>query len=502
MIDVRWISPMMFQSIEFLAFLAGVAAVYYLLPHKARRYWLLLASYGFYMLFSPVFALYLGSVTLFTFLMGKVIEKKRTASLAIRHALLASGIALTFAPLAILKYGNFFITNLNQIVHYFDASATAASTFSVVVPIGISFYSFMAVSYLIDVYRGKTDAEHSIITYALFIAFFPMLLSGPIERSTNLLRQLRQMPAFNSHKLRQGLLTMAWGYFLKLVIADRLGVLVGTAFEAPEQFGGCILILMIIGFGIQLYTDFMGISMIAVGIGEVLGFDLIQNFNTPYFSISIGDFWRRWHISLSYWFRDYLYIPLGGNRKGVLRKYLNIMIVFIVSGLWHGAGWTFLVWGALNGLYIVIGETLQPARKKLAEIFNINPNNLGNRFFRILFTFIIVNFAWLFFRATSITQAVSILNRIYLGLNPWELSNGTLLTLGLDLPDMIVLASALLILFAMSLIQYRGIVWQVKLLEQGYAFRTLIYIVIVMIILIFGMYGPSFNASSFIYVDF
>lgn len=494
---------MSYQSAEFMLFFLIVATLFYILPGRIKKYWLLIASWGFYLTFTLSFSFYLLGITLFSWVMGLWIQRVRTASTAQRRLVLAFGIVGTFAVLAVIKYGNFVLTNLGVVLTGLNVDCNMP-VLDIVQPLGLSFFSFQAVGYLMDVYRGKRDAQRNPVNYALFLSFFPIIMSGPIERSTNLLRQIDEMETIrlDTTKVRHGLLTMLYGCFLKMVIADRLNILVGTVFKDYAQYGGCVIAVAVVAFGIQLYCDFAGISTIALGAGEVLGFSLIDNFNFPYFSQSIGEFWRRWHISLSSWFRDYLYIPLGGNRKGNLRKHLNTMIVFLVSGIWHGSGWHFIAWGALNGGYLVLGSVLKPVRKKITTLCHINPDNAGNRFFKIAFTFGIVNFAWLFFRAASLSEAYQMLKRSFTQLNPWELVNGTLLKLGLDSAEWGVLVAALLILLVVSIFGYRGVDWRSKLMEQGFAFRCVIYVLCVAALILFGMYGPSFNAASFIYVDF
>lgn len=494
---------MQFQSVIFLIFFFALCIVYYAIPGKLKKYWLFLVSWIFYLSISFEFPFYLLIVTLFSYAMGIMVERISHSSRRKRNLFLAFALVGTFSALTVIKYGGFFTENVARFLHILQVDPPF-SKLQLVQPIGLSFFTFQAAGYLIDIYRSKRPAEKNIISYALFLSFFPIIMSGPIERSTNLLAQIDESDKIriDTNKIRHGLLEMMYGYFLKIMVADRLNIFVNSVFSNHEAYGGGVLTLAVIGFGIQLYCDFAGISTIALGAGEVLGFSLIRNFETPYFSLSVGEFWRRWHISLSTWFRDYLYIPLGGNRKGIWRKYLNLMIVFLVSGLWHGSGWSFIVWGGLHGIYQIMGGLLKPARLKIISLLHINPDLPGNRFLKMLFNFALINFAWLFFRAESLTQSIQIISQSISMWNLWELFDGTLLTLGLDWPDILVLILSLIIVLVMSVCQYKKIDWKTNLMSQGFLFRATVYVTCITILVIFGIYGSSYSASSFIYVDF
>lgn len=494
---------MMFQSLEFLIFFAAVSLLYWILPCRLRKYWLLVASYGFYLSFTPQLIVYLLGITLCSFGMGIAVGINRKKAAGLGRWTLALGIVGTVSVLLVVKYAGFAARSINTVIGLLGIQATLPQI-SLMQPIGISFFTFSAIGYLVDVYRGKRQEERNIFSYALYLSFFPIILSGPVERSTNLLRQIDHPTEirFDTYHIRRGLLTMTFGYFLKLVIADRIGIFVNEAFANVATQPGCFLALAVAGFGIQLYCDFAGISYIAIGAGEVLGFSLQKNFAQPYLAVSISDFGRRWHISLTSWFRDYIYIPLGGNRKGKARKWINTMIVFLVSGLWHGAGWTYIIWGGINGLFIVLGDMLKPVRLKLIQLLHIQPDNAGNRFFRRAFTFIMVTFAWLFFRADSFQQAMEIMHRILTQWKPWALWNGSFWQLGINGANLTVLLVSLLMLLIVSLKAEQGKDWRDLLLKQGYAARLTVYMILIFSILIFGLYGPSFDAASFIYVDF
>ena len=421
--------------------------------------------------------------------------------LRLRRTVLWTSLLINLAILFFFKYFNFAIDSLNALLIHVGFQFNRPA-FDVLLPVGISFYTFQALGYTIDVYRGDIYAEKDFFRYALFVSFFPQLVAGPIERSKNLLKQLAVPKSFSYDNFREGLLLMLWGFFLKIVIADRLAILVDTVYGPDYQnFGGFVVIVATLFFAVQIYCDFGGYSSIAMGAAKMLGVDLMENFNTPYLSLSTAEFWRRWHISLSSWFRDYVYIPLGGNRKGQARKYLNLMITFGASGLWHGANWTFVVWGLLNGLYQIIGSLLMPLRRSFVRLFGLNESSLGHRALRILFTFGLITVSWVFFRASSISMALSML-RSCMYLRPWMLFDGSLFMLGLDRPNFILaLFSMALLLFA-DVMKYRGVCLRRLILAQDGWCRALVLSFSISFILLFGIWGPAYDAASFIYFQF
>lgn len=295
---------------------------------------------------------------------------------------------------------------------------------------------------------------------------------------------------------------MLWGFFLKLVIADRAAILVNTVYNDYEQYEGIPLILATLFFGLQIYCDFGSYSAIAIGSAKVMGFRLMDNFRQPYFSCSIAEFWRRWHISLSTWFRDYLYVPLGGNRKGTARKYANTMIVFLVSGLWHGASWTFVIWGFLHGAFQVIGQITRPYKEKVTRKLNIKTEAGSYKLGQMFITFCLVNFAWIFFRAENFTQALGILHNISAQWNPWFLTDGSIYLLGLSQKSFWVTVFASVILLLVSAAQYNGIKIRERFAVQNLAFRWLVSLGLIFSIIVFGIYGPGYNESQFIYFQF
>ncbi len=498
---------MLFNSLQFLIFLPIVLAVYYIIPKGAKHLWLLAASYYFYMCWNAVYVLLMLLSTVVTYLCGLGLdalgrrELPALKKLRLRRTVLWTSLLINLAILFFFKYFNFAIDSLNALLIHVGFQFNRPA-FDVLLPVGISFYTFQALGYTIDVYRGDIYAEKDFFRYALFVSFFPQLVAGPIERSKNLLKQLAVPKSFSYDNFREGLLLMLWGFFLKIVIADRLAILVDTVYGPDyKNFGGFVVIVATLFFAVQIYCDFGGYSSIAMGAAKMLGVDLMENFNTPYLSLSTAEFWRRWHISLSSWFRDYVYIPLGGNRKGQARKYLNLMITFGASGLWHGANWTFVVWGLLNGLYQIIGSLLMPLRRSFVRLFGLNENSLGHRALRILFTFGLITVSWVFFRASSISMALSML-RSCMYLRPWMLFDGSLFMLGLDRPNFILaLFSMALLLFA-DVMKYRGVCLRRLILAQDGWCRALVLSFSISFILLFGIWGPAYDAASFIYFQF
>lgn len=341
---------MLFNSIDFLIFFPIVLIVYFIFPNKIKYLWLLAASYYFYMCWNAKYALLILVSTIITYVSGLLLEKVKRTKFErkkikyIKNWIVAGSFALNLSILFYFKYVNFAIDLLTKLFDKVNI-ALNITQFDIILPVGISFYTFQALSYTVDVYRDDIYAEKNFFRYALFVSFFPQLVAGPIERSKNLLKQLAVPQKFKFENFREGLLLMLWGYFLKIVLADRIAIFVDTVYGDFYAYTGWYIVVATVLFGVQIYCDFAGYSTIAMGAAKILGIQLMENFNAPYFSVSVAEFWRKWHISLTLWFKDYLYIPLGGSRKGKLRKYLNKMIVFLCSGLWHGASLSFVVWG-------------------------------------------------------------------------------------------------------------------------------------------------------------
>lgn len=493
---------MLFNTLNFLIFFPIVLLIYFVLPARIRYIWLLVASYYFYMCWNPVYVVLIVLSTVITYVCGRsvdVLQEKKLKKLVIAMSFISNlGILIYF------KYTGFLINTINSLltaIHF-----QRIPTFDVLLPVGISFYTFQALGYTVDVYRGEVKAERNFLKYALFVSFFPQLVAGPIERSRNLLNQINDEvnhKLWNYERVTSGLIMMLWGFFLKVVIADRIAVFVDTVFTGYEQYGMVVLTAGAAAFAIQIYCDFAGYSTIAIGAAKALGFDLMENFDTPYLARGIVDFWHRWHISLSTWFRDYLYIPLGGSRCSKVRKYANILITFGVSGLWHGAGWNYVVWGLLHGIYQIIEKELQPLADNIHKRFHTRTESFGYKFFQTAVTFILVDFAWIFFRADSMHQAVHYIQRMFTYRDWWSLFDQSLYTLGLNVQQIHILIFSFMILFLVDLLQFKKRKSITEFLsEQWIVFRWSALLALLFTCIIFGYYGPGFDSAQFIYFQF
>ena len=388
---------MLFNSIEYVFFFPLVVFCYFLLPPNKKRIFLLVASYYFYMCWKPEYVILIFISTVIDYFMA--IKMEQQTSKKKKKLFLAISLVSNLGFLFFFKYLDFFNENFAAFLSYFNIFYNVPS-FDLLLPVGISFYTFQTLSYSIDVYNGKVKAERHFGIFALFVSFFPQLVAGPIERSSHLLPQFRKEKKFSKENFSEGTKLILWGFFKKVVIADRLAVAVNTAFASPD-ISGLPLLIAVYFFAFQIYCDFSGYSDIAVGTARILGYDIMKNFNRPYLASSITEFWRRWHISLSTWFRDYVYVALGGNRSNIKIWMRNILIVFLVSGIWHGAAWTFVIWGLYHGILIIIERVFV---KKFSNNFFTIFNTL------ILFHLVLVG--WVFFRAVSCTHAFGIFYRI------------------------------------------------------------------------------------------
>lgn len=496
---------MLFNSIEFLIFFPLVCLLYYLIPHRFRCAFLLLCSYFFYMCWNPKYALLLLTSTVITYAFGLLIEsadRMEEEDGKVRRKKLY--VALSFVGnLAILFFFKYYTFAADTIVRLLRTVGIQARipVFDLVLPVGISFYTFKVLSYTMDVYRKEICAERNFLKYALYVSFFPQIAAGPIERSKNLLTQMNEKHKFEFEKVRSGLLLMLYGYFQKVVLSEYLAIVVNNVYDSYKDRTGFQLLVATILFAFQIYCDFDSYSNIAVGAAQVMGFRTMENFNTPYLAESVADFWRRWHISLSGWFRDYLYIPLGGNRKGEFRRQLNLMIVFFVSGLWHGASWHFVVWGCINGAWQIIGRWLKPARKKIKERFHVDETVFSHKLLRILITFGLIDFSWIFFRA-DFRQGLAVIKKIIRIGGGWLTWGDNMKDMGLTYQTVILLGIGLLILLLADLCKYKKIDLIEVICRQGLWLRWLVYLFGIFGILIFGVYGPGYDAQAFIYFQF
>jgi alginate O-acetyltransferase complex protein AlgI len=403
---------MLFNSIEYLVFLPAVITVYFLVPPRFRWALLLVASYCFYMAWEPAYILLIVTSTLVDYLAGLFMG--RTTSRAVRRRWLVASLTANLGLLFAFKYFNFFNASLRT---GFELAGLSYSmpALNVLLPVGISFYTFQTLSYTIEVYRGNQKPERHLGYFALYVSFFPQLVAGPIERAGNLLPQLRKTRRFDYDNAVEGMRLILWGMFKKVVVADWLALFVDRVYDDPTRHPGPILALGTVAFAYQIYCDFSGYSDIAIGSARIMGIRLMTNFNRPYRAKSIPEFWQRWHISLSTWFRDYLYIPLGGNRVAVPRWCLNLVVVFGLSGLWHGANWTFLVWGLLHAAYYLASQATRGARARAADALGLSRLPRIHAAFQVVVTFALVCLAWVFFRADSVREAWYVVTHIATG---------------------------------------------------------------------------------------
>ncbi len=396
---------MVFTSFSFLWLFPIIFVVYYGLcympcvregvRHRVANISLLVASYALYMQWRPAYALLLFGVTAVTYGAARRMACCRQR----RRWLMVAGVALALLPLIVFKYYNFLNDSLGRLL------GGALPGLNWAIPIGISFFTFIAVGYLFDVYYERIPAERNFVDYMLFVSFFPQLLSGPISKAKDLLPQIKANRTFDYSQAVAGLKFLLWGMFLKVVLADRLGLYVDKVFDNWEYNSGISCLVASVAYSFQIYGDFAGYSLMAVGVGRLMGFELVNNFRRPYFSVSITDFWHRWHISLSTWLKDYVYIPLGGSRCSKLRNYWNILVTFLVSGIWHGANWTFIVWGLLHGVFQVIEKALGLQRCESKKLLVRLP--------RIIVTFVLINFLWTIFRMPTLADGVGVLHAIF-----------------------------------------------------------------------------------------
>lgn len=457
---------MIFNSLVFIVTFPIIIMLYYIMPEKVKNIFLFLISLGFYACFKFTYVFLLLAVIGVAYASTLVMVGKEQNY---KKKILIVDVVLAVGMLAVFKYSN-------------------------VLPIGVSFYTFVALGYVIDVYRGRIESEKNIIAFGTFVSFFPPLLSGPIERAENLLKQIKAKKEFNEERILNGVCRMLWGYFQKVVIADRIAVIVNAIYGNEDKYTGVYVLLATILYAFQIYCDFAGYSNLAIGAAGVMGFELRENFNVPYKAVNISDFWDRWHISLSTWLRDYVYISLGGNRKGEWKKYRNLLITFLVSGIWHGVNWTFIVWGALHGVYSIIHNVLAKKWKTMTGKVVTGLKMLG--------TFLVVDFAWLFFRADSVKHAFGLIKKMLVEFNLFSLLDREMaISMGLEIEEIAVLVIALLVLmivdFTKDKFSYRE-----KIVNSPLVVRWIVFYVAIFIIIIFGHYGPGFEAGQFIYAQF
>ncbi len=494
---------MLFNSIDFLIFFPVTCFIYFISPKKLSSLVLLVASFVFYASWNPYYLVLMLTSIGVTFFCGILIDniyKKKITSRITPKIILNLSLVINLGILFFFKYYNFFIDSINTL------TGADFIFINVILPVGISFYTFQAIGYTIDVYRKNVDAEKNILKYALFVSFFPQLVAGPIERSGNLLPQINAPRKFKYDNIINGCLTMSWGFFLKLVIADRLSVLVTSVYSNYQNYSGSMLLFATVLFAFQIYCDFYSYSTIAVGSAKVLGITLMENFKAPYLSTSIGAFWQRWHISLSGWFQDYIFTPLVWDNPfkkipfvGKFFKnppvIISVFIVFLVSGLWHGAAWTFVLWGLLHGVFRTIDICTKKSRKKLNKKLKINTGSFYHKSLSIIFTFFIVCLSYVFFRSDSVAQAFAIFNIMLTDFGTLSLSQ--IVSLGLNERELLVVLFSLVVLFVHDILYIKGI-----FIPQKGLLRYVLFYLFVILTLIFGVYGADYVAEPFIYFQF
>lgn len=486
---------MLFNSLPFLIFFPCVFVLYYALPFRFRKYMLLAASYYFYMCWKPEFIVLILFSTLVDYFCGLGMARYPGR----KKWLLALSLTMNLGLLFFFKYLNFFGETLTALCRAVSIPFSAPAL-NIILPVGISFYTFQTLSYTLDVYRGRLEPERDFVTFALFVSFFPQLVAGPIEKASNLLPQLKEEHRFTYENASWGAKLMAWGFFKKMVVADQLAVLlVDPMYQNPGSYEGGILVLATCAFAFQIYCDFGGYSDIARGCARMMGVRLMVNFKSPYFfSHSIGNYWQRNHISLSQWFTEYVYIPLGGSRKGRLKQYWFTTITFFLSGLWHGAEWSFVVWGLLQALYLNLERLCRRPKEP--------PRSPPLRLLAILTTFGLSCFSLIFFRAANIGEALYVVRHSLWGIGSPVVYCRTAVdqlftALGLGMAEIAMLLGVLLLLFLFDLADEKGDAIAMVSAWPA-AVRWACYLGLVMIVLIFGIYGPGYDVRAFAYFDF
>ncbi len=481
----------LFNSIHFLYFLPIVVLVYFLSPHRFRWVWLLAASYYFYMCWEVKYALLIFASTVVDYFAG--LRMERCGEKGQRRKYLVLSLVANLGLLFFFKYFNFFNGEVRQFLNHYNVFYGFEGFEKILLPVGISFYTFQTLSYTIDVYRGERKAERHFGIFALYVSFFPQLVAGPIERSTRLMPQFFEQHDFDYDRVKSGVKLMLWGFFKKLVIADRLAAYVDAVYNNPTAYEGIPLIVATYFFAFQIYCDFSGYSDIAIGAARVMGFRLMDNFNRPYFAESISDFWKRWHISLSSWFRDYVYLPLGGNRVAPGKWCFNILVVFLLSGLWHGANWTFLAWGLMHGCYLLVGRTTSQFRLRLVEGTGLTKLPRAHRVLKTFVTFHLVLLAWILFRANTMSDAAYVIGHLFTGID-FPLHGFSQV---FSRPEFILAVLAIFFMESVHLLQ-NGSSFLDFLKKRPPAVRWCVYYVLVVGILAFGV----FSSEQFIYFQF
>lgn len=532
---------MTFVSGSFLLFTAVVVLIYFAVPKKMQWAVLLAASYVFYFFSSAGLIVYLMLTTAATWFAGRCLgkinetadaylaahkadmdrkEKKlyKTRQTKKKRRIVLVTVILNLGILIVLKYSGFLAANVNRILGAAGIQARIP-VFGFLLPLGISFYTLQSIGYLVDLYREEYAPDRNLAKFALFLSFFPQIVQGPIARHDQLAHQLYESHSFDYDRVTQGAQLILWGFMKKLILADRVGILVNTVFDSYQNYSGVVLFIGAAAYGLQVYADFSGGMDIARGVAQIFGIDLVLNFERPYFACSISEFWRRWHITLGSWMRDYVFYPLSlsklfsrlgkssrkvfGNHIGKkLPTFLSMFIVFMLVGVWHGSSWKYIAYGFWNGIIISGSIILEPVYAKMAEKCRIDVNEYGWKFICMLRTFVLCTFGRFFSRAVSCRAALSMFKNTLASPAPWLLTNGTLLRLGLDWTDYLVILVMIFVLLAVGILQERGVKIRESIAGQNIIFRWMIYLGALMFLVLAGIYGPGYSASEFIYQQF
>ncbi len=479
---------MLFNSLEFIFFFPLVVALYFTISPKYRWILLLIASYYFYMCWNYKYIVLIAFSTVVDYLAG--ILMYRTKKKKLRTVYLIASLTTNLGLLFFFKYFNFFGESINFLFSKFNIFYEVPA-YNYLLPVGISFYTFQTLSYTIDLYKKNRKPEYHFGKFALFVSFFPQLVAGPIERSENLLPQFHKNFTFDYERVKSGILLMCWGFFKKVVIADRLAEYVNMVYNNAPEYTGVPLIMATLFFAFQIYCDFSGYSDIAIGSAKIMGYDLMTNFRRPYLAVNIQDFWRRWHISLSTWFRDYVYIPLGGSRVAKWRWHTNLFITFLVSGLWHGAEWTFVIWGALHGFYLVFANITKTFKNRINQSIGLNNVPQLHHVLQVMVTLVLVLFGWIFFRANNTADAILIINNLFVFTGPQQLN---LFRIPSDLPIALVSIGLLIII---EIIEERASLFE-KMQQLTRPVKWAILTILIVLVFVLGMW----EAQDFLYFQF
>jgi D-alanyl-lipoteichoic acid acyltransferase DltB (MBOAT superfamily) len=525
-----------FVSVIFIGFVIALGIVYFTVPKSFQWFILLVASYTFYIISSSELVVYLIITTCVTFLtgnwIGKIIkdsaafmkahkgdlsreEKKKFKSKTVlkKKAVLVLAVLINLGLLIYLKYFNFIGSSINSL------AGTQIPRLNLLLPLGISFYTLQSIGYLVDLYRGKFEPDRNIFKFALFMSFFPQIIQGPFARYDHLAKQLYEKHRFNYERITMGVQLILWGFMKKLILADRIAVPVNQIFNNYASYGGFMIFFASAGYGLQVYADFSSGMDIARGVAQIYGIELSLNFERPYFAKSVSEFWRRWHITLGAWMRDYIFYPLSlssafaslgkgfrkvfGNYVGKkIPSFLSMFIVFLLVGIWHGSSWIYVGYGLWNGIIITSSIMLEPVYVGIAKKLRINTDCFSWRFFQMVRTFVLCSMGRIFPRASSMTAVWAMFKSMFTDFNPWVFWDSSFLQLGLTYKDYMVVFICIIVLFVVGNMQEKGMVIRKEIAKQNLYFRWLLYIGAVLVLLIYGMYGPGYSASEFIYQQF